>query len=109
MFSDLEFSFFQGLLGGSIGYMSDLDFGSGHDLTVYGIEPHVGLHADSLEPVWDAFSTPTHMHSLSQNIYKFNFSKSAEPFAFDSRILSFPLILKSLGLLNPFNIIFKGA
>ena len=24
-----------------------LDFGSGHDLTVCGIEPHTGLHADS--------------------------------------------------------------
>ena len=27
-----------------------LDFGSGHDLTVYEFEPHVGLYADSSEP-----------------------------------------------------------
>ena len=29
------------------------DFSSGHDLTVNGIEPHVGLCADSVEPAWD--------------------------------------------------------
>ena len=34
-----------------------LDFGSSHDLTVHGIEPHVGLRADSMEPAWD-FSLP---------------------------------------------------
>ena len=27
-----------------------LDFGSGHDLTVHGFEPHLGLCADSSEP-----------------------------------------------------------
>ena len=27
-----------------------LDFSSGHDLTIHKIEPHVGLHADSVEP-----------------------------------------------------------
>ena len=27
-----------------------LDFSSGHDLAVRGIEPHLGLHADSVEP-----------------------------------------------------------
>ena len=32
------------------------DFGSGHDLTVRGIEPHVGLCADSMEPAWDSLS-----------------------------------------------------
>ena len=31
-----------------------LGLGSGHDLTVGGIEPHVGLHADSVEPAWDS-------------------------------------------------------
>ena len=31
-----------------------LDFGSGHDLTVCGAEPHVGLCADSAEPAWDS-------------------------------------------------------
>ena len=33
-----------------------LDFGSGHDLTVPGFEPHVWLHADSEEPAWDSLS-----------------------------------------------------
>ena len=33
---------------------STVDLGSGHDLTVRGIEPHVGLCADSVEPVWDS-------------------------------------------------------
>ena len=29
-----------------------LDFGSGHDLTVYEFESHVGLCADGAEPAW---------------------------------------------------------
>ena len=33
-----------------------LDFGSGRDLTVRGIEPHVGLCTDSTEPSWDSLS-----------------------------------------------------
>ena len=33
-----------------------LDLGSGHDLTICGIEPHVGLCADSMEPTWDSVS-----------------------------------------------------
>ena len=33
-----------------------LDFGSGHNLMVHEIEPHVGLCADSKEPGWDIFS-----------------------------------------------------
>ena len=37
-----------GCLGGSVGWASG--FGSGHDLTVRGFEPHVGLCADSSEP-----------------------------------------------------------
>ena len=32
-----------------------LDFSSGHDLEVRGIEPHVGLCADGIEPAWDSF------------------------------------------------------
>ena len=32
------------------------DFGSGHDLTVPGFEPHTGLRADSAEPTWDSLS-----------------------------------------------------
>ena len=31
-------------------------FGTGHDLPVRGIEPHVGIHADSTEPAWDSLS-----------------------------------------------------
>ena len=38
----------EGRLGGSVGEASD--FGSGHDLTVRGLEPHVGLCTDSAEP-----------------------------------------------------------
>ena len=33
-----------------------LDFGSGHDLTVGGFEPHIRLSADSAEPAWDSLS-----------------------------------------------------
>ena len=33
-----------------------LDFGSGHDLTVSGIEPHVRFCADSGKPAWDSAS-----------------------------------------------------
>ena len=33
-----------------------LDFGSGHELTVHGLEPRVGLCADSVEPNWDSLS-----------------------------------------------------
>ena len=38
----------QGRPGGSVGWTSD--FGSGHDVTVCGFEPCVGLCADSSEP-----------------------------------------------------------
>ena len=33
-----------------------LDFGSGHGLNVPGIEPRVGLCADSEDPAWDSLS-----------------------------------------------------
>ena len=33
-----------------------LGFGSGHNLTVGGIKPRVGLCADSMEPAWDSLS-----------------------------------------------------
>ena len=33
-----------------------LDFSSGQDLTVCGIEPQVRLFADSMEPAWDSRS-----------------------------------------------------
>ena len=35
-----------------------LDFGSGRDLPVRGLEPHPGLCADSEEPAWDSLSLP---------------------------------------------------
>ena len=38
----------EGHLGGSVDQASD--FGSGHDLTACGFEPHIGLCADSSEP-----------------------------------------------------------
>ena len=53
-----------------------IDFGSGHDLMVFEIEPHTWLCADSADPAWDSFSlcpSPAHtcVHScalsLSQN------------------------------------------
>ena len=33
------------------------DFSSGHDLKVYGFEPHTGLFADSAEPALDSLSS----------------------------------------------------
>ena len=35
-----------------------LDFDSGHALMVRGIEPRVGLCANSMEPAWDSLSLP---------------------------------------------------
>ena len=35
-----------------------LDFGSGRDLTVHGLEPLSGLCAISAEPAWDSLSVP---------------------------------------------------
>ena len=58
-----------------------LGFGSGHDLMVCGIEPHVRLCADSEEPAWDSLflllSLPLPYrylsHSLSLKINKLFF------------------------------------
>ena len=33
-----------------------LGFGSGRDLMAHEFEPHIGLHADSMEPAWDSLS-----------------------------------------------------
>ena len=51
-----------------------LHLGSGPDVTVYEIEPCVGLCADSEKPAWDSLSpslplpcSSAHTHSLSQN------------------------------------------
>ena len=35
------------------------DFGSGHDLMVRGIEPHVWVHTLSTESAWASLSPPT--------------------------------------------------
>ena len=53
-----------------------LDFGSGHDLMVPGMEPGVGLCSDSTEPTWDPLSpslpapapAPTGIPSVSLKI-----------------------------------------
>ena len=47
-----------------------LDFGSGHDLRVHGIEPCIKLCADNTEPAWESLSlcpSPACALSLSQN------------------------------------------
>ena len=48
-----------------------LDFGSGHDLMVHELEPHIEFSTDSLEPAWESLSPslsapPPHVLSLSQ-------------------------------------------
>ena len=40
-----------------------LNFGSGHDLTICEIKPHVKLCASSVEPAWDSLSPS--LHSLA--------------------------------------------
>ena len=51
-----------------------LDVSSGHDLTISGTEPRVGLCADSVEPAWESLplslSAPPAAHSLSLKINK---------------------------------------
>ena len=64
----MEKSDFLGHLGGSVKHLT-LDFGSGHDLTVHEIEPHIGLCTDSADPAWDSLSPsfsapPLFMRSL---------------------------------------------
>ena len=44
----LKSPFFQGTWVAQLVMRPTLDFGSGHDLTVHGIEPCIGLHANSL-------------------------------------------------------------
>ena len=49
-----------------------LDFSSGHDLTVCGIESCVRLYIDNAEPAWDPLSPSLtaplpRLHSRSQN------------------------------------------
>ena len=48
-----------------------LDVSSDHDLPVCGIEPRVGLCADTAEPAWDSLSPPApSQHALSLKINK---------------------------------------
>ena len=54
-----------------------LDFGSGHDLMVCEIEPHVESHFGNAEPAWDSLSpslslypSPTYALFLSLKITK---------------------------------------
>ena len=65
------------------GWLSQLSsrllVGSGHDLTLWGIQPPVGLCVDSVEPIWDSLSLsvslyappPTHMRSRSLSLSLF--------------------------------------
>ena len=43
-------------------------FRSGHDLAVCGLEPHVGLCADGVEPAWDSFTLPLSLPALSLSL-----------------------------------------
>ena len=45
-----------GSLGGSSVKRPTLGFSTGHDLMVYGFEPHVELCTGSVEPAWDSVS-----------------------------------------------------
>ena len=48
-----------------------LDFGSGHDLTVRDIKPHVELSADDADLTWDSLSAPPLLsvsHSLTLSL-----------------------------------------
>ena len=54
-----------------------LAFGSGHDLTVRGIEPHVWLCTDGTGPAWDSLSLSLSV-SLSLSQKEINFFKECE-------------------------------
>ena len=43
------------------------DFISGHDLTVHGIKPRIGLHADGEECAWDSLPPSLCPYPLSQD------------------------------------------
>ena len=47
-----------------------LDFGSGHDLIIHEIKPHIRLCADNMEPAWDHLSLFLYLFlSLKINIF----------------------------------------
>ena len=49
------------------------DLGPGQDLTVNGIEPHIGGHADGVETAWNSLSLPLPLplHSLTLSLILF--------------------------------------
>ena len=49
-----------------------LHFSSGHDLKVHGLEPHVGLFAESAEPVWDSLSPSLSDHTIAHSLSRIN-------------------------------------
>ena len=52
--NDVRNSNFGGTWVAQLAKCLTLDFSSGHDLTVHGFEPCIGLCADSAEPGWDS-------------------------------------------------------
>ena len=52
-----------------------LGFGSGHDVTVRGIEPLMGLCTDSAEPAWDPLSLSAPPLRILSHSLKINFKK----------------------------------
>ena len=46
-----------------------LDFDSGHDLTVYELEPCIGLRTNRVEPAWDSLSAPPNLSLSKINKY----------------------------------------
>ena len=53
-----------------------LDLGSGHDLMVGGIEPCVGLGADSVEPAWGSLPPPVSLCPSPARVHACSFSQS---------------------------------
>ena len=53
----LKVSLFEGTRVAQSGGRPTLDFGSGHNLAVCGTEPHIGLCAVGVEPIWYSFSS----------------------------------------------------
>ena len=56
-----------------------LDFSSGHDLTVCGFKPHIGLCADRVEPASDSLSVslPTRTLCLKIKLQQKSFFSSS--------------------------------
>ena len=56
-----------------------LDCGSSHDLMVCGIEPRIGLCADSAEPAWDSLSPSLSAPLPLMLSLSFSVSKNKQP------------------------------